>query len=139
MDNSKKPVIHLKIIAPERIFYDDYVDMVELNTVEGELGVLPGHIPLTTIIEPGILRITKDDEEKEAALLSGFMEIKKDSITILAEACAWPEEIDINRAKEARIRAERRLKGLEGKINIPRAEISLKRSIARLDLADKYR
>ena len=139
MDNSKKPVIHLKIIAPERIFYDDYVDMVELNTVEGELGVLPGHIPLTTIIEPGILRITKDDEEKEAALLSGFMEIKKDSITILAEACEWPEEIDINRAKEARIRAERRLKGLEGKINIPRAEISLKRSIARLDLADKYR
>ncbi|MCI5848639.1 MAG: ATP synthase F1 subunit epsilon [Lachnospiraceae bacterium] len=129
----------LKIIAPERIFFDEDVNMVELNTSEGEIGILPKHIALTTIVAPGIMTITKGDEVKEASLLSGFIEVLPDSVTILAEACEWPDEIDANRANEAKIRAERRISGGDSSINMDRAEISLKRALVRLNLAGKYK
>ena len=129
----------LKIIAPERIFFDEDVNMVELNTSEGEIGILPKHIALTTIVAPGIMTITKGDEVKEASLLSGFIEVLPDSVTILAEACEWPDEIDANRANEAKIRAERRISGGDSSINMDRAEISLKRGLVRLNLAGKYK
>lgn len=129
----------LQVIAPERVFYEDDVDMVELNTTEGEIGILPEHIPLTTIVAPGVLRITKGGEIKEAALLEGFMEVQKTSVTILAESCEWPEEIDVKRATEAKIRAERRIKSGDAEINMTRAEAALKRSLTRLSLAEKYR
>ena len=112
--------------------------MVELNTTEGEIGVLRDHIPLTAIVAPGVLRIKKDGEEKEAALHEGFLEILGDKVVILAESCEWPEEIDINRANEAKIRAERRLKSADAEINEARAELALRRSLVRLSLAEKY-
>ncbi len=136
---SESSTFRLKIIAPERIFYDDDVNMVELNTSEGEIGILPEHIPLTTIVAPGILKISKDGEKKEAALLDGFVEIQKTSVTILAEACEWPDEIDANRAMEARVRAERRIKSGKSEINLIRAELALKKSLIRLGLAEKYK
>ena len=129
----------LKIIAPERIFFDEDVNMVELNTSEGEIGILPRHIALTTIVAPGIMTITKGDEVKEASLLSGFIELLPDSVTILAEVCEWPDEIDADRANEAKVRAERRISGGDSSINMDRAEISLKRALVRLNLAGKYK
>ena len=124
----------LKIIAPERIFYEDDVPFVEFRTTEGEIGVYPGHIPLTSIIAPGFVRIhTTDGEIKEAALLEGFSEILPNEVVILAEAVEWPDEIDANRAKEAQIRAERRLQSQDG--DMDRAELALKRAIVRQRLA----
>lgn len=124
----------LKIIAPERIFYDDDVTFVEYRTTEGDLGVYPGHIALTNIVAPGIMKIhTPSGEIKEAALMEGFSEILADKITILAEVVEWPEEIDVNRAKEAQIRAERRIKDADG--DIDRAELALKRAILRQKIA----
>lgn len=128
----------LKIISPDRVFYEGDVDMVELRTTEGEMGVLKGHIPMTVIMVPGVLKIKGGaDGDKEAALHSGFAEIMQDHVTILAESCEWPEEIDLNRAKEAQIRAERRLKSGDGTINIARAELALRRSLIRIELAQK--
>ena len=98
----------LRIITPERVFYEGIVDMVEFNTTEGQIGVLPGHIPLTVIVKPGILHITEKDGEKEAALHSGFAEILPEGVTILAEIIEWPNEIDENRAEAALHRAEAR-------------------------------
>ena len=126
--------VRLKIIAPERIFYEDDVPFVEFRTTEGEIGVYPGHIPLTSIIAPGVVRIhTTDGEIKEAALLEGFSEILPNEVVILAETVEWPDEIDANRAKEAQIRAERRLQSQDGDMN--RAELALKRAIVRQRLA----
>ena len=88
----------LRIITPDRVFYEGEVDMVEFNTTEGEIGVLPGHIPMTVILKPGILKIYEPENEKEAALHSGFAEILPTGITILAEIVEWPEEIDVQRA-----------------------------------------
>lgn len=135
-DNSR--LFRLKVISPDRVFFDGEADMIELKTTEGEIGVLKHHIPLTAIVAPGALKIKKDNEEKVAALLDGFIEILKEEVIILAESCEWPEEIDINRAQEAKLRAERRLKGGEGEINETRAETSLRRSLIRLEVAEKY-
>ena len=96
----------LKIVTPDRVFYQGEVSMVEFNTTEGEIGVLKGHVPTTVIISPGILTITEAEETKEAALHAGFAEILQNEVVILAEIIEWPEEIDEERAKRARERAE---------------------------------
>ena len=127
----------LQVISPDRIFYDGDVEMVELRTSEGEMGVLKGHIPLTAILVPGVLKIKEDGQEKTAALHDGFVEILQESVTVLAESCEWPEEIDINRAKEAQIRAERRLKRGDSQVNVARAELALRKSLIRIEVAGK--
>ncbi len=131
-------LMRLQIISPDRIFYDGEVEMVETRTTEGDIGIYPEHIPLTAIVSPGILTIHEPEGTKEAALHDGFIEIQKHKVVILAESCEWPDEIDVHRAEEAKIRAERRLKGAEGEINEIRAEAALRRSITRLSLAERY-
>lgn len=124
----------LHVITPERRFYDGEASMVELTTTEGEIGVYRNHIPLTAIVAPGVLKIHEEGEVKEAALMSGFIEILPERITIMAEVAEWPDEIDGNRAEEARIRAERRLKEESGEIDTMRAELALRRALVRLSL-----
>lgn len=129
MDNFR-----LQIITPERIFLDTEAYMVEFNTIEGEIGVYAHHIPLTTIIKPGILTIRMDGEEKEAALHSGFVEILPDKVTILAEVIEWPEEIDLHRAEAAMERAKERIAHRASETDIARAETALMRAMARITL-----
>ena len=119
----------LHVITPERRFYDGEASMVELTTTEGDIGVYRNHIPLTAIVAPGVLKIHEEGEVKEAALMSGFIEILPERITIMAEVAEWPDEIDGNRAEEARIRAERRLKEESGEIDTMRAELALRRAL----------
>lgn len=127
----------LKIITPDRVFYSGKASFLELNTVEGEIGIYKNHIPMTTVLEPGISTITEEGgNKKEAALHTGFMEILGDRITILAEIAEWPDEIDRNRAQEAKIRAERRLQNDKSNINITRAELALHKALVRIELAD---
>ena len=124
----------LHVITPERRFYDGEASMVELTTTEGDIGVYRNHLPLTAIVAPGVLKIHEEGEVKEAALMSGFIEILPERITIMAEVAEWPDEIDGNRAEEARIRAERRLKEESGEIDTMRAELALRRALVRLSL-----
>ena len=128
-------LFRLQVISPDRIFYDGEVEMVEMRTSEGEIGVYKNHIPLTAILVPGVLKIKEDGGERKAALHDGFVEIFGDHITILAESCEWPEEIDVQRAKEAKLRAERRLSSGDAEVNVARAELALRRSLLRLELA----
>lgn len=123
----------LRIVTPERVFYEGPVDMVEFNTTEGQIGVLPGHIPMTVIVAPGILTITEEDGVKTAALHAGFAEILPDSITILAEIIEWPDEIDKDRAEAALQRARERLENRDTQTDLARAETALQRSIARIE------
>ena len=93
----------LEVITPDRIFYTGEAQMVELTTTEGDVGIYAEHIPMTAIVAPGILTITESkDSVKEASLLEGFIEIMPDQITILAQSCEWPDEIDEKRAQKAR-------------------------------------
>ena len=124
----------LRIITPDRVFYEGEVDMVEFNTTEGQVGILPGHIPLTVIVKPGILHISEPGEEKQAALHSGFAEILPERITILAEIIEWPEEIDEHRAEAAMERAQERLRLKEAGTDIVRAEIALQKALTRIQV-----
>ncbi len=131
-------LFQVQVICPERMFFTGEADMLELKTTEGDIGILAGHIPLTAVIAPGVMRIMNGSEVKEAALHEGFVEILGDKVIVLAEACEWPDEIDLNRANEAKVRAERRLKGTEGEIDEVRAELALRKALIRIDLGQKY-
>ena len=122
----------IRIITPDRVFYEGKAEMVEFNTVEGEVGIYKNHIPMTMIIKPGILCITDGEEEKIAALHAGFVEVLPDKITILAEIIEWPDEIDVERAEAAKERAEKRLREKNPATDMVRAEAALQRSIARI-------
>jgi F-type H+-transporting ATPase subunit epsilon len=137
MNMADEKYFDLEIISPERTFYKGQVHFLELTTSEGEVGIYKNHIPMTNVVVPGIVTIHEADGVKEAALHSGFMVILQDSVRIMAEVAEWPDEIDENRANEAKIRAERRLKEGGSGIDYVRAEAALKRSIARLNLLGK--
>lgn len=127
----------LKIITPDRTFYEGEVSMVEFNTTEGEIGVLKGHIPLTVVVAPGILTITEAEGTKEAALHSGFAEILQDGVVIMAEIIEWPAEIDLERAEGARDRAEERLRSRSPETDVARAQTALRRALARINVLGK--
>lgn len=126
----------LQVITPDKEFFNGDATMVELNTANGEMGIFPQHIPLTVAVEPGVLKIHQDKEVKKASLLSGFIQIMPEKLTVLAESCEWPEDIDGARANEARIRAERRLSEGSAEVDVARAEAALHRALVRLSLVD---
>ncbi|MBQ8413462.1 MAG: ATP synthase F1 subunit epsilon [Lachnospiraceae bacterium] len=129
-------LMDVKIMAPDRVFYEGQISFIEFNTTEGIVGIYPKHIPMTVVISPGVLKLVEENgDTKEAALHSGFVEVLGDSITILAESVEWPDEIDVKRAEEARIRAERRIKDSSQDLN--RAELALKRSVVRMQLCKR--
>ncbi len=124
----------LQVVTPDKFFYTGEVSMVELTTTEGEIGVYAQHIPMTSIVAPGVLSIHEGSEVKKAALRSGFVEVLPDAVTILAEVVEWPEEIDSSRAEEAMTRAERRLRENKAETDVFRAELALKRAMTRLEV-----
>ncbi len=127
----------VSIITPERTFYEGEATMVEFNTVEGEIGVLPKHIPLTTVIAPGICTITEAESQKRAAIHAGLAEILPDKVTLLAEIAEWPDEIDLERARKAEDRAKERLASKGENVDVLRAEIALKKALVRQDILAK--
>ena len=122
----------LKIITPDRVFYEGEASMVEFTTTEGEIGVYKMHVPTTVIVSPGVLTITEAEDQKHAALHAGFVEILPEKVTILAEIIEWPEEIDLDRADRAKERAEERLRSKTPETDILRAETALQRALARI-------
>jgi F-type H+-transporting ATPase subunit epsilon len=131
------PGINLDIVTAERMVYSGDVDMVVAPGAEGQLGILPHHTPLMTTLLPGELRIKKGAEEISLAISGGFLEVRPDRVVVLADAAERAEDIDIDRAEAARKRARERLSqrrelGIDG----ARAEAALRRSLARLKVAE---
>ncbi len=131
----KDNLFDVKIITPEREFYSGKVSMLEFNTTEGEIGIYKNHIPLTTVIAPGIATMTEENDVKIAAIHAGFAEILGDRVTILAEIAEWAPEIDVERAKAAEDRARERLEKKDDNQDFYRAEIALKKALVRQDIA----
>lgn len=126
-------LFELSIISPDEMFFHGEGTFLEFTAVEGRMGVYKNHIPLTAILEPCVMTIHKDDEVRKAAVLGGFVEILQDKITVLAEDAQWPDEIDVERAEEAKKRAKERLEKTGSGVDVPRAEAALKRAIARIN------
>lgn len=132
---------NLKIITPERVLYDGTVQRIIFRTTEGELAVLCGHIPMTAIIDSSVFHIQSEGEsgaeELMLAVHEGFVEIRPDGVSVLTESAEWPDEIDIERAEKARDRAEERLHHPSPNVDVMRAELALRRSLIRLEIAKK--
>ncbi|AKL93738.1 F-type ATP synthase epsilon subunit [Clostridium aceticum] len=125
---------HLDIVTPDRIFYDDEVEMAVVRTSEGDLGIMNDHISTVAPIKIGKMKIKTDGNVKEAAIAGGFVKIEQGKTTIIVDSAEWPEEIDIKRAEEAKQRAEKRLGGNRENIDLIRAEIALRKAINRLEI-----
>lgn len=129
-------IFSVEIITPDRVFYKGEAEMIEFTTANGEIGVYKNHIPLTTVLAPGIVTITTPEGKKEAAVHSGFAEILQDKVTLLAEIAEWPDEIDVARAQAAKERAEERLESHREEIDVKRAEFALRKALVRIDIRD---
>ena len=126
----------VEIITPDRVFYRGEGDMIEFTSAAGDLGVYKNHIPLTTVLAPGVVKIHKSGEDDVvAAVHSGFAEILPDKVTLLAEIAEWPDEIDKGRAEAAMKRAQERLAHRTEAIDVKRAEFALRKALIRLDIA----
>ena len=132
--------LKVEIVTAERSVYsEDGVDEVVAPGIEGELTVLPQHAPLLTMIKPGVIRIVKGNEDTDMAITGGFLEVRDDRVTILADAAERAEDIDVVRAEEARRRAERSLVERESKVELVEAAAELQRALIRLKAADRRR
>ena len=129
----------LEVVTAERMVFSDDVNMVVAWGTEGQLGILPHHAPLMTMLRPGDLLIRKDDGEEYLAISGGFLEVRPDKVIILADACERAEEIDVTRAEAAKRRAEEILKARLPQVDAAAAEAALRRSLARLKVAEKKR
>ena len=127
------------VTAEREVYTEDGVDEVIVPGIQGELTVLPQHAPLLTMIKPGILSLIKGNEETDVAITGGFLEVKDDRVTILADAAERAEEIDTVRAEEARRRAERELEEREDTAELVAAAAALQRSLLRLRAAGRRR
>jgi len=128
----------LEIVTPERKVYAEDVNMVVVKGAEGELGILPNHIPLVTPLRISVAKIKQGNKESVVAVQGGFLEVRKEKVVILAESAELPGDIDVERAQAAKTRAEQRLASArKDEIDFRRAELALQRAMNRLDVGGR--
>jgi len=132
--------LKVDIVTAERaVFSEEGVDEVVVPGIDGELTVLPMHAPLMTMIKPGVMRIIKGNDETEMAITGGFLEVRENRVTVLADAAERADEIDVVRAEEARRKAERQLEERETEVDLARVSAELQRALVRLKVAERRR
>lgn len=127
----------LKIVTPDKLFFDDDVERIVTRTTEGDVGILARHAKYVAALDVGELKIHNEGKVRVAAVSEGFITVDNDLTTIVARSCEWAEDIDIERAKEAKQRAESRLKEQSSKKEHDIAELKLKRAINRISIATR--
>lgn len=127
----------LKIITPDKVFYDDDTDMIVISTSEGQMGILANHENFVGTFNPGPLKIRVNGEIRMAAIASGFVKVSKDRTTIVTNAAEWADEIDLERAKASLENAQKVIKKNDSKRNIDFAEAKLKRALNRISISSK--
>ena len=131
--------ILLEIVTPERLAYSDSVDAVVLPGIEGELGVLPHHAPLVSMLGVGELRIRKGGTEESFAIAGGFLQVRPDKVVVMAETADLASEIDLEKAQEARREAEKALEGATttDAVDLAAARAQLQGALLRIRVAER--
>lgn len=130
--------IKVNVVTPDGPVYESAVEMVSTKAQGGELGILPGHIPMVAPLEIAALRLKNGGSTEFVAINGGFLEVRPDQVTILAQSAEKAEDIDVERALRAKERAEQRLREQKQESNdFRRAELALKRAINRITVAQK--
>jgi F-type H+-transporting ATPase subunit epsilon len=128
----------LEIVTPERLAYSDTVDSVQLPGSEGELGVLPHHAPLVSMLGVGELRIRKGGSEESFAIVGGFLQVRPDRVVVMAETADMASEIDLEKAQEARRQAEAALEsGFHEGADLSAARAALQQALIRIRVAER--
>lgn len=130
--------LHVNVVTPDGAAYEGEARMVVAKSVTGELGIMPKHIPMVTPLDISVLKLRHEDGGRTMIALSGgFMEVRPDTVTILAETAEMADKIDYDRASAAKVRAERRLQDSKlSDLEFRRAELALKKAINRLSIRD---
>ncbi|MBW1709147.1 MAG: F0F1 ATP synthase subunit epsilon [Deltaproteobacteria bacterium] len=133
--------IKLDVVTPDKLVLSESVDIVVATATEGEFGVLHGHIPFLTTLQPGELRYRQGGNVHYLAVSGGFAEVSNNKVTILAESAELGREIDMERAQRARERAQQRLEQTrqDEKVDFARSEAALRRAMVRLKVAEKQK
>lgn len=130
--------IMLEVVTPDKLLLSKEVDVVVATGVDGEFGVLHGHVPFLATLDIGELRFRDGNQEEYAAIAGGFAEVTGTKVTVLAEAAELAREIDVDRAKRARERAEERMaKMKQVDMEYIRVEADLKRAMLRMRVVDR--
>jgi len=124
----------LEIVTPERMFFNEQVEMLIFKTPEGEIGILRNHAPVVAAVISSSIRFKQNDEWKNAVVASGFAEVLGDKVVLLVDTAEWPDEIDLNRALEAKKRAEERLQRSLNTQEQAQSQAALSRALARLSV-----
>jgi F-type H+-transporting ATPase subunit epsilon len=133
--------IRCEIVSQDRMVFEGDADIVTVPGALGEMGILPGHAPLLSALELGVIRVKSGDQESVFTVTGGFIEVQPDIVTIMADAAENVEEIDVERAQQAMKRAERLLEEYSetDTENYMRIQAALRRSNLRLKTVDQYR
>ncbi|MEG9296090.1 F0F1 ATP synthase subunit epsilon [Mangrovibacillus sp. Mu-81] len=129
--------LKVNIVTPDGPVYDSEVEMVSTKAQSGELGILPGHIPMVAPLQIGAVRLKKGSNTELVAVSGGFLEIRPEQVTILAQSAETAEAIDVQRAKEAKGRAESRMQVQQDDVDFRRAELALKRAMNRINVSER--
>ena len=130
--------IKVSVVTPDGPVYESDVEMVSTKAQSGELGILPGHIPMVAPLQIGAVRLKKGGSTEFVAVSGGFLEVRPDQVTILAQSAEQSEEIDLERAFRAKERAEHRIKEKQQEhTDFRRAELALQRAINRISIAER--
>lgn len=128
----------VSVVTPDGAIVETDVEMVSVKAVSGELGILPGHIPLVAPLTISAVRLKNGNNTEQIAVSGGFVEVRPDKVTILAQAAELATDIDVDRARAAKERAERRMQqGKTDDKDFKRAELALKRAINRLNVGGR--
>lgn len=128
--------IKVNIVTPDGPVVETEVDMIIANTEAGEIGVLPGHIAMVAPLQIGALRLKKGDATEVVAVHGGFMEVRPEVVTVLAQAAETASTIDVARAKTAEKRAKATLQAEKDSAELRLAELELKRAINRIRVSE---
>ena len=132
--------LHLEIVTPERLAYSDDVDMVLVPGIDGELGILPHHTPLVSLLGLGELKIRKAGQEESFAIAGGFLQVRPDKVVVMAETASMAAEIDLEKAEEARREAQRALEsGFHEGADLSAARAELQRTLVHIRVAERHR
>ncbi len=129
----------LVILTPRKKFFEGEVGLVNVTTLAGEIGILPAHHPLISVIKTGTLHVQIGDKTHYFATSGGVVSVEHDRLVLLLETIERPEDIDIKRAEEAKKRAEALLKSQSGEIDVLRAQTALARALNRIEVYTKYK
>ncbi len=128
----------LKIIHPKGVYFEDVVEICNVKTTEGQLGILANMLPFAGVLEISQMNFVQKGERKNYFVSGGFIYVKKDGVTIITDAIESPEEIDLHRANRAKERAEKRLQAKHAETDMIRAELALKRAITRIGVKSNH-